>query len=202
MKNFTFLVAGFFFFGSVANASEIIKFSDVANFRTFSDAEPISFTERGIEFYVFPDGQFDFNTEASSSTGGIYYKGGRRNPNATYGAPATVNGGVRIEHDNQGRVRRIGNVFINYDAQDRIKRIGSVYMTYNNYALTRVGNLQIIYNRRGQIIDMIGNVNGRSNIAQNGSNSTYYGNSQGYNNNQNDNIYYRNANEKEVETKK
>ena len=53
MKNFTFLVAGFFFFGSVANASEIIKSSDVANFKTFSDAEPISFTERGIEFYVF-----------------------------------------------------------------------------------------------------------------------------------------------------
>lgn len=202
MKNFTFLVAGFFFFGSVANASEIIKFSDVANFRTFSNAEPITFTERGIEFYIFPDGQFDFNTEPSQ--GDVYYKNGKRgNVNSTYGAPAnTILSGVKIEHDNQGRVRRIGNVFVNYDAQDRIKRIGSVYMTYNNYALTRVGNLQLIYNRRGQIIDMIGNVNGRSSIEQNGSNSTYYGNSQGYNNNQNDNIYYRNANEKEVKTKK
>lgn len=191
MKNFTFLVASFFLFGGVANASEIIKFSDVANFRNFDNAEPISFTERGIEFYVFPDGQFDFNTEPSSS-GDVFYKGGRRNPNATYGAPATINGGVKVEHDYKGRVRRIGNVFINYDAQDRIKRIGSVYMTYNNYALTRIGNLQIIYNRRGQIINMIGSVNGRSAAAQNGSNSTYYGSSQGYNN-QNDNYYYRTA---------
>ena len=92
MKNFTFLVASFFFFGNVAKASEIIKFSDVANFRNFNDAEPISFTERGIEFYVFPDGQFDFNTEASSSTGGNYYKAARRGVNTTYGAPATING--------------------------------------------------------------------------------------------------------------
>lgn len=201
MKNFTFLVASFLFFGGVANASEIIKFSDVANFRTFSNAEPIAFTERGIEFYIFPDGQFDFNTEPSQ--GEMYYRTARRgNVNATYGAPAnTVLSGVKIEHDSQGRVRRIGNVFVNYDAQDRIKRIGSVYMTYNNFNLTRVGNLQIVYNRRGQIIDMIGNVNGRSCLAQNGSTSTYYGNSQGYNNN-NDNIYYRNANEKEVKTKR
>ena len=201
MKNFTFLVASFFIFGGVANASEIIKFSDVANFRTFSNAEPITFTERGIEFYIFPDGQFDFNTEPSQ--GEVYYRTGRRgNVNTTYGAPANVNlGGVKIEHDNQGRVRRIGNVFVNYDSQDRIKRIGSVYMTYNNFNLTRVGNLQIVYNRRGQIIDMIGNVNGRNYIAQNGSNSTYYGNSQSYNNN-NDNIYYRKANEKEVNTRK
>ena len=111
--------------------------------------------------------------------------------NATYGAPAnTVLSGVKIEHDKQGRVRRIGNVFVNYDANDRIKRIGSVYMTYNNFALTRVGNLQIVYNRRGQIIDMIGTVNGRSYIAQNGNNSHYYGNSMGYNN-QNDNYYYK-----------
>lgn len=201
MKNFTFLVASFLLFGGVANASEIIKFSDVANFRTFSNAEPIAFTERGIEFYIFPDGQFDFNTQPSQ--GEMYYRTARRgNVNATYGAPAnTMLSGVKIEHDSQGRVRRIGNVFVNYDAQDRIKRIGSVYMTYNNFNLTRVGNLQIMYNRRGQIIDMIGNVNGRSSLAQNGSTSTYYGNSQGYNNN-NDNIYYRKANEKEVKTKR
>ena len=95
-------------------------------------------------------------------------------------------GGVKVEHDNQGRVRRIGNVFVNYDAQDRIKRIGSVYMTYNNFALTRVGNLQIIYNRRGQIVDIVGNVKGSA--YSNYQSGTYYGPSTA-----NNDLYYRNS---------
>jgi hypothetical protein len=49
--------------------------------------------------------------------------------------PNTRNQKVKVEHDNFGRVRRVGNVFINYDANDRIKRVGSVYMAYNRFAL-------------------------------------------------------------------
>jgi hypothetical protein len=50
-------------------------------------------------------------------------------------------------------VRRVGNVSISYDRYDRVERIGSVQMSYNRYALERVGGLEIIYNRRGQIVD-------------------------------------------------
>jgi hypothetical protein len=32
-------------------------------------------------------------------------------------------------------------------------RIGSVQMSYNRFALERVGGLEIIYNRRGQVVD-------------------------------------------------
>jgi hypothetical protein len=98
-----------------------------------------------------------------------------------------------VEHDNSGKVRRIGNVFINYDAYDRIKRVGSVYMTYNRFALEQVGGLQIIYNRRGQIVDFIGNVKGRR--AYEYSQNNYGNNDQDYGNNQNSNdqdqYYYR-----------
>jgi hypothetical protein len=31
-----------------------------------------------------------------------------------------------VAHDDQGRVRQVGNVFINYDVNDRVKRIGSI----------------------------------------------------------------------------
>jgi len=31
-------------------------------------------------------------------------------------------------------------------------------MSYNQIALTRVGNLRIIYNRKGQIVNIVGNV--------------------------------------------
>ncbi|HLF53132.1 hypothetical protein [Flavobacterium sp.] len=193
MKKITLLVASIFLVGSVANASEIIDISDERRSPVdFRDADPIVFTERGIEFYVFPDGQFDFNTIPSTG-GDMYYKTSKRGAvNKTYGAPANVqnrNSGVKIEHDYKGRVRRVGNVFINYDANDRIKRVGSVYMTYNRYALTQVGGLQIIYNRRGQIIDVVGNVKGhRAYAYQNNNNHDY---DSGSNDNDQDYYYYK-----------
>lgn len=161
MKKITLLVASIFLFGGiVANATERDHRRSAVDFR---NADPIVFTERGVEFFIFPDGQFDFNTRPS--TGDMYYKQGRRTSavNKTYGKHANVqnrNYGVKVEHDNRGRVRRVGNVMINYDANDRVKRVGSVYMTYNRYALDRVGDLQIIYNRRGQIVDLVGDVKG------------------------------------------
>lgn len=160
MKKITLLVASIFLFGSfTANATDRDYRKSPVDFR---NADPIVFTERGVEFFIFPDGQFDFNTRPS--TGDVYYKQGRNNSvNKTYGRSANVptrNYGVKVEHDNRGRVRRVGNVMINYDANDRVKRVGSVYMTYNRYALDRVGDLQIIYNRRGQIVDIVGAVKG------------------------------------------
>lgn len=194
MKKITLLVASIFLIGSgVANATERNNGRFPVDFR---NADPIVFMERGVEFYVFPDGQFDFNTRPSN--GEMYYKSGRRNgPNTTYGSPSNGqnrNYGVKVEHDYTGKVRRIGNVFINYDANDRIKRVGSVYMTYNRYALTQVGGLQIIYNRRGQIVDFVGAVNGGRGY-QYSQNNNYGNNHHDYANNQNanseDNIYYR-----------
>jgi hypothetical protein len=190
MKKITFLVASILLFGGgVANATEKNTFSHERRLPVdFRNAEPIVFTERGVEFFVFPDGQFDFNTRPSTG-GDMYYKSARSSAvNRTYGAPSNFrneNYGVKVEHDNMGRVRRIGNVFINYDSNDRIKRVGSVYMTYNRYALEQVGGLQIIYNRRGQIIDMVGSVKGRRAYENNDGNyEPNYGGNQ--NNNDND----------------
>ena len=202
MKKITFLVASIFLFGGiVANATDRNNRRSPVDFR---NADPIVFTERGVEFYVFPDGQFDFNTRPS--TGDMYYKQGRRTSavNKTYGSPANGqnrNYGVKVEHDYMGKVRRIGNVMINYDANDRVKRVGSVYMTYNRYALTQVGGLQIIYNRRGQIVDIVGAVKGGRayQYAQNNddecNNNNDYNNYNDYdyaqNSNDEDKLYYR-----------
>jgi hypothetical protein len=196
MKKITLLVASIFLIGSgVANATERNITKSPVDFR---NADPIVFSERGVEFYVFADGQFDFNT--TPSNGDMYYKQGRRTSavNKTYGTPASIrngNYGVKIEHDYEGRVRRIGNVFINYDANDRIKRVGSVYMTYNRFALTQVGGLQIIYNRRGQIVDIFGSVKGGRGYQYYQNNNNGYDNDYDYDNDQNsgnqDDIYYR-----------
>ena len=101
----------------------------------YSDA--VSFVERGVQFHVFLDGDFDFNTRYNSSY--VDYNGRRTRSNRR----------VRIERDFHGRVRRVGNTFINYDIRGNVKRIGSVYMRYNRGQLRNVGNLKIRYDRWG-----------------------------------------------------
>jgi hypothetical protein len=134
-------------------------------------AQPILFIERGVEFMIFPDGSFDFNTEINTY-GDMYYRNTstrtrsrRSSVNTTYGSPAFNNfGGVIVTHDSQGRVRRIGNVFINYDRLGKIKRAGSVYMIYNrgNGRLTHVGGMRVHYNSWGELVNSTGFVNHES----------------------------------------
>ena len=83
-------------------------------------AQPILFVERGVEFLIFADGSFDFNTEIFyDSPRDVYYKDRRNRRSRNYGAPGhgygRSNRGTLVRHDRFGRVRRIGNVFINYD---------------------------------------------------------------------------------------
>ena len=158
-KKITLLVvASFILVGSMAYASENPVFSDNTDRRgyyiDYRDAEPIIFKERGIEFMLFPNGEFDFNTRPAI----------RPRVNGTSGAPrgmyyGTSERGIRVEHDNFGRVRRVGNVYINYDAYGRVKRIGTIYMSYNSFAVTKVGNMRIVYDRRGRIVDVYGFIN-------------------------------------------
>jgi len=129
------------------------------------------FVERGVEFLIFPDGSFDFNTEFGNQVYGDYYRGTNRSRrgsiNATYGAPGThVNytrprrPGTLVTHDRWGNVRRVGNVFINYDWYGRVKRLGSVYVRYNRRGLiSQVGGLRLIYARNGRLIRTTGFVN-------------------------------------------
>ena len=160
-KKITLLVvASIFLVGNMALASENPVFSDNTNRRgyyiDYRDAEPIIFREHGIEFMLFPNGEFDFNTRPSGPRYAINNTNGAPGTRGYYG---TSERGIRVEHDNFGRVRRIGNVYINYDAFGRVKRIGTIYMSYNSFAVTKVGNMRIVYDRRGRIVDVFGFIN-------------------------------------------
>ena len=181
MKKITLLVATVLLVGNVVNATDV---------RTrFSFEEPISFVERGIEFFVFPNGDFDFNTRPQDSEGDYFYRGaGKRG--TTVSARRPINYGTRIEHDSFGRIRRVGNTFINYDSRDRVNRIGSVYMRYNRHALTQIGGMQIVYNRRGDIINMFGNVKGGRNQGYVFQSNYDYDHDYASNNPRNDDDYY------------
>jgi hypothetical protein len=140
-------------------------------------AEPIMFMERGVEFLIFPDGSFDFNTNpddtfVSFDDSYYYYRDSndrRSAVNSTQGAPGTISrvhystqrtSGILIQHDYDGKVRRIGNVFINYDRLGKVKRVGTVYMNYNRGGiLSQVGGLRVTFNHWGEIVNTIGVVN-------------------------------------------
>ena len=156
-----------------ATAAEKIDISaemseDLGITKRYRYTQPIMFVERGVEFLVFPNGEFDFNTEIVSGpfNDDVYYRSNsRRNSiNGTFGAPGTRSRysrerGTIILHDRSGKVRRIGHVFLNYDRQDRIKRVGSVYLRYRHGRLKQVGGLTIQYNRFGDMIGTRGFVN-------------------------------------------
>ena len=191
MKKITLLVvASILLVGNMALASENPVFSDNTNRRgyyiDYRDAEPIIFRERGIEFMLFPNGEFDFNTRPS---------GPRYHVNGTNGAPGTrgyygpSERGIRVEHDNFGRVRRVGNVYINYDAFGRVKRIGTIYMSYNSFAVTKVGNMRIVYDRRGRIVDVYGFINHNPGTHYSSGNG-HYEDEDDYGDNYNDDDYY------------
>lgn len=192
MKKITLLVATILLVGNVAKASEVTRNSGEEKRMTYRFDEPISFTERDIEFFVFPNGEFDFNTRPEDSQGDYFYKtAGRRVSKASINR-GPVNYGVRIEHDSFGRVRRIGNTFINYDSRDRVNRIGTVYMRYNRTALVQIGGMQIVYNRRGDIVDLVGNVKGRGKYGYVYNNS--FNDSSNYNSSNNYNSNYTASN--------
>jgi hypothetical protein len=200
----------------ISNANSINENNLTTNNQTsrYGQMEPFRFIERGVEFYVFPNGEFDFNTHPEY----------RRTPrmhtsiNNSYGAPAYnshSNHGVTIEHDHLGRVRRIGNVFVNYDAFNRIKRVGSVYMNYNCNLIRNIGGLHVFYDRHLRIIRTSGYIKynlgchfcGSHSCSTNhySSSNHAHNNGHGYNNNgnwDNDNLYYRNSAKKNKKTKR
>lgn len=129
--------------------------------------QPVTFIERGVEFLIFADGRFDFNTNVISlRRAGLYFQRNtrRRSINVPIGTPGTLkhhygSRGILVNHDRLGRLKRVGNVFINYDQYGRIKRVGSVNVSYRQGFLRQVGGLKLQYNRNGRLIHTKGFVN-------------------------------------------
>jgi hypothetical protein len=157
MKKITFFVASVLMASTTINASETTwGFNNTVN--CFAN-EPIAFEERGIAFFVFHNGEFDFNTRPDDTQGTYFFRtAGRRT--TTTEARRPINLGVIIEQDSFGRIKRVGNTFINYDHRDRVTRIGTVFMRYNRIGLTQIGGMRLVYNRNGEIIEYIGNIKG------------------------------------------
>ncbi len=97
-------------------------------------SQPVKIKVRHIDFYVFPNGDFDFNTHGSHYQHAGYL-------------------GVRIEKDRFGKIRRVGNIYIDYNRYGQVARIGPVFIKYNRRGLVvKIGTKRLRYHRRGYYV--------------------------------------------------
>tara|TARA_R110002049_G_scaffold68910_3_gene178568 strand:- start:281 stop:1246 length:966 start_codon:yes stop_codon:yes gene_type:complete len=94
------------------------KLKNETSYNVYNNA--VNFFESGIEFFVFTNGEFDFDTRFNSR-------------------------GIRINRDFRGRISNVGNVFIRYDIRGNVTRIGDVLIRYSRGILTNVGDLSVRY---------------------------------------------------------
>lgn len=120
------------------------------------------FVERGVEFLVFPNSEFDFNLLSNQTYKEPYFYGQQNTRRGTINNSRKMKGkhvaftrsqGRIIQHDRLGRVKRIGNTVIKYDQFGRKARAGTVHMGYRHGKLKQVGGLVLQYNRRGILVE-------------------------------------------------
>ncbi len=144
MKRGLLLLLGLLSFATI-NANEFTTSAKkITNPNRYEEA--ITFVEKGIQFHVFLNGDFEFNRLGRNSN--YYNYNGRMYRNNT----------LRIERDYSGRIKRIGRIFIRYDYRGNVTRIGNVRLYYKRGLLARVGDLKISYNNWGEPY-FYGNVN-------------------------------------------
>lgn len=114
------------------------------------------FVESGIEFSLFPDGQFDFHM--ANYTNNVNVSVNSPNVSISFNTGYDYNGFV--QYDEFGAIIQIENTPIFYDYYGRVVRVGNVSMRYNNFGyLTSVGGLYIHYNRYNQFTYCSGFIN-------------------------------------------
>ncbi|MCB4808558.1 hypothetical protein LG651_09855 [Tamlana sp. 62-3] len=139
MKKLAVVLAGLFIgataFAKTPNTDNLNNNKRIVT--TYRNAEPIIFIEGGIEFYIYPNGNFNYNTK-------INYANSRR--------------GNSVIKDRTGKITRIGTVNINYDRFGNITRAGTININYNNAVVSKIGGLHVNYNRNGKIVTRKGSV--------------------------------------------
>lgn len=114
------------------------------------------FVENGIEFSVFPDGQFDFNILRYQPDLAISI--GNRNANITFNSGFNYN--AYVQYDEFGAIIQIENTPIFYDFYGRVVQAGNVNIFYNNFGrINRIGGLYIHYNRFNRFSHYTGFIN-------------------------------------------
>ncbi len=153
MKKFALLLIGLLTIGSTTYVAA--ETTNTVRRGTVYDGSKYIFIENGIEFSVFPDGEFDFYI-----------------PQYTEGVSIGVNAGPigisfntgfdydpYVQYDDYGAVIQIENTPLFYDYYGRLTQAGDVRINYRNNRLVQVGGLYIHYNNFGVYSHYTGFIN-------------------------------------------
>lgn len=153
MKNLTHIIA-FLFIGWSVSAS-VNSNTATTSYTNYNDS--FIFIEGGVEFAVYPNGEFDFYFNPDFRRGN---SGHFSSPNVNISYNSGYNYEPYIQYDDYGAVIQIENVPIYYDYYGRIIQAGDIFMRYNNFGrLARVGNLHVHYNNHHHITHYSGYIN-------------------------------------------
>ena len=112
---------------------------------SYNQSQPIIFVEKGVEYAVFENGEFDFNILQTSRRNtninvnitrnvGISFNTGRKYTQIhrnQFGDIININN-TPINYNHRGQVSQIGNISIYYDRFGDIQQIGNLYVNYAN----------------------------------------------------------------------
>ena len=157
MKRILLMLTALFISSTAVNAATTVKNSsdNTSNYvRGYGNS--FIFAEAGIEFSVFPDGQFDF-----------YMSNYGPNANAAVNAPGlsiSFNSGYDynpyLQYDEFGAIIQIQNVPVYYDFYGRVSQVGNIFISYNRYGyVSRVGGLNVYYNNYNRFSYCTGFIN-------------------------------------------
>lgn len=151
MKKF-YLLLSFLVIGFSAKAVP----GTVENFDRPNYRDAFIFVERGVEFAVFPDGQFDFFFNPRGNFNRIP-------GHINYSFNSGYNYGPFIQYDDYGAVIQIEHVPVYYDYYGRIIQAGRVNIGYNAFGMVnRIGNMFLHYNHFDQFTHTSGFINSRN----------------------------------------
>lgn len=153
MKKFALLLIGLLTIGSTTYVAA--ETTNTVRRGTVYDGSKYIFVENGIEFSVFPDGEFDFYI-----------------PQYTDGLAVSVNAGPvgisfntgfdydpYVQYDDYGAVVQIESTPLFYDYYGRLTQAGDVRINYRNNRIVQVGGLYLHYNNYGVYSHYTGFIN-------------------------------------------
>jgi len=112
------------------------------------------FSENGITFSVYPDGEFDFYLNRLHNAG---VRADIGNVGITFNSGYDYN--AYVQYDDYGAVLQVENVPIYYDYYGRVEQIGDVRVYYRNGRVYRVGGLYAYYTPAGHFDYYTGYIN-------------------------------------------
>ncbi len=164
MKKIALLITALLLVGTTVTAHQkenkkgIVKDGFTLRYRY---AQPVHFVERGVEFFIYPNGEIAFNTQAfvrnryPNRRNPFYDKSTRRWYNKSRNIP--------VFYNRFGEVVRVGNVAIAYNKFGQVRRVGNVWVSYDRRGLVhKVGGLFVRYSHKGKLIKRHGYVNRNS----------------------------------------